>query len=112
MRLEILTVGSRDLDRSRAFYTGKLGFPVVEDRDGSSFVVDAGGIKLHVDKDGTRSPLMSAEPRLVFRTTAIAEHCTKLRDLGISVDGPRPDQGGFYAELKDPDGHPIILLER
>jgi catechol 2,3-dioxygenase-like lactoylglutathione lyase family enzyme len=107
MRLQSLSLTSRDLARSRAFYTAKLGFRVVEEADGKSFVVDAGGVKLHVGVDGARSPLAAAEPRLVFDTKGLAERCMVLRDLGVSVDGPRQGR----AELADPDGHPIILVE-
>ncbi|HEY7956488.1 MAG TPA: VOC family protein, partial [Polyangia bacterium] len=89
MRFDALTLSSRDLARSRAFYTGKLGFRVLAEDGRSYFMVDAGGIKLHVDAESARSPLASAEPRLVFRTEAVAERCTTLRDLGVSVDGPR-----------------------
>jgi len=107
MRLDALTLTSRDLPRSRAFYAAKLGFRVLEDREGQSFVVDAGGIKLHIDRDGARAPLTQAEPRLVFNTEDLAARCLSLRDLGVSVDGPRDGR----AALSDPDGHPIILLE-
>jgi catechol 2,3-dioxygenase-like lactoylglutathione lyase family enzyme len=112
MRLDSLTLTTKDLARSRAFYAAKLGFRVLEDRDGQSFVVDAGGVKLHVDMDGARSPLASSEPRLVFNTSELAARCTALRDLGVSVDGPRRADSGVIAELSDPDGHPIILFER
>src|SRR5262245_24270110 len=112
MRLDSLTLTTKDVARARAFYAAKLGFRVLEEREGSSFIVDAGGIKLHVDKDGTRSPLARAEPRLVFNTNGLHARCTALRDLGVSVDGPRPADGGAVAELSDPDGHPIVLWER
>jgi len=112
MRLDTLTLTARDLDRARAFYNGKLGFRVIEDHAGRSFVVDAGGVRLHVDKDGKRAPLAQAEPRLCFHTVEVAARCTALRDLGVSVDGPRHTPDGVIAELSDPDGHPIILCER
>jgi catechol 2,3-dioxygenase-like lactoylglutathione lyase family enzyme len=108
MRLSTLTLTSRDLARSRAFYSGKLGFRVLQDVDGQSFVLDAGSVMLTVDRDGARVPLTQAEPRLVFHTDGLAQRCTTLRDLGVSVDGPRNGK----AELSDPDGHPIILMER
>ena len=107
MRLSALTLTSRNLRRSRAFYTAKLGFKLVEERAGKMFVVDAGGIRLHVDGEGTRNPLDVAEPRLLFRTPSLAERCLALRDAGVSVEGPRDG----IAELADPDGHPIILME-
>jgi catechol 2,3-dioxygenase-like lactoylglutathione lyase family enzyme len=115
MRLDTLTLTTRDLTRSRAFYAAKLGFPVVEDRDGESFVVDAGGIKLHVDRtiaDLKRAPLSHSEPRLVFDTVDLTDRCRTLRDLGVSVEGPRSADRGAFAELSDPDGHPIVLWER
>jgi catechol 2,3-dioxygenase-like lactoylglutathione lyase family enzyme len=113
MRLDTLTLTTKDIARARSFYAAKLGFRVLEDQDGQSFVVDAGGVKLHVDKDGTRSPLARAEPRLVFNTVELAARCTQLRDLGVSVDGPRSaGLDGHFAELSDPDGHPIVLWER
>ena len=106
MQLEALTLTARDLDRSRAFYAGKLGFAVVEQSE-RSFVVDAGGVRLVVARDGARSPLDACEPRLVFRTRQLALRCMALRDLGISVEGPVRGR----AELSDPDGHPINLVE-
>lgn len=112
MRLDALTLASRDLARSRAFYTAKLGFRVVEEDGRSYFKVDAGGVKLHVDAEGAHSPLQAAEPRLLFHTRELAARCTSLRDLGVSVDGPHATGDGVRAYLSDPDGHPIILLER
>jgi catechol 2,3-dioxygenase-like lactoylglutathione lyase family enzyme len=112
MRLDTVTLTSRDLARSRAFYAGKLGFRVLEEDEGRAFVLDAGGVRLTVDREGTRAPLSAAEPRLVFRTNQVAARCTQLRDLGISVDGPIAVPGGVQATLTDPDGHPIVLVER
>ena len=106
MQLEALTLTARDLDRSRAFYTKKLGFAVVEEND-RSFVLDAGGVRLMIARDGGRSPLDAAEPRLVFRTRQLVQRCLLLRDLGVSVEGPVRGR----AELADPDGHPINLVE-
>ena len=94
MRLDTLTLTSSNVQRSRAFYNGKLGFRVVKEGD-AGFVVDAGGIKLQVDKNGLKAPLMLAEPRLVFDTKELASRCTQLRDLGVSVDGP--EEGGGRA---------------
>ena len=115
MRLETLTLSTQNLPRSRSFYSAKLGFPVVEDRDGEWFVVDAGGIKLHVDRAAVqKAPLENAEPRLVFHTSDLRARCLELRDRGVSVEGPMASPGaqGQYAQLADPDGHPIVLLER
>ncbi len=106
MQLEALTLTARDLERSRAFYAKKLGFAVVEESE-RAFVVDAGGVRLVVARDGARSPLDAAEPRLVFRTSGLATRCRELRDLGVSVEGPVRGR----AELSDPDGHPINLVE-
>ena len=73
MELQALTLTARDLDRSRAFYSKKLGFAVVEQSD-RSFVVDAGGgVRLVIARDGARSPLDAAEPRLVFRTRELGK---------------------------------------
>jgi catechol 2,3-dioxygenase-like lactoylglutathione lyase family enzyme len=106
MMLEALTLTARDLERSRAFYAEKLGFALVESND-RSFVVDAGGVRLVVARDGARSPLDAAEPRLSFRTRELALRCMALRDAGVSVAGPVRGR----AELADPDGHPINLVE-
>jgi catechol 2,3-dioxygenase-like lactoylglutathione lyase family enzyme len=106
MQLQALTLTARDLDRSRTFYAKKLGFAVVEET-ARSFVVDAGGVRLVVATDGVRSPLDSAEPRLVFVTNELTKRCHALRDLGVSVEGPVAGR----AELTDPDGHPINLVE-
>ena len=107
MRLSTLTLTSRDLLRSRAFHTMKLGFKLIDELSGKCFVVDAGGVNLRIDAEGARSPLAAAEPRLVFESKGLAERCMLLRDLGVSVEGPRNGR----AELSDPDGHPITLVE-
>ena len=106
MMLEALTLTARDLERSRAFYAEKLGFSLVESGE-RSFVVDAGGVRLVVARDGARAPLDAAEPRLSFRTKQLALRCLALRDAGVSVEGPVRGR----AELADPDGHPINLVE-
>jgi catechol 2,3-dioxygenase-like lactoylglutathione lyase family enzyme len=111
MRLNALKLSTRDLARARAFYSAKLGFRVLAD-EGESFVVDAGGVELHVDKDGAHTPLERVEPRLVFDTEDLGDRCRTLRDLGVSVEGPRRAAHGSFAELSDPDGHPIVLWER
>ena len=51
-------------------------------------------------------------PRLVFNTADLSDRCRTLRDLGVSVEGPRVGDSGAFAELADPDGHPIVLWER
>jgi catechol 2,3-dioxygenase-like lactoylglutathione lyase family enzyme len=111
MRLDTLTLTSTNIARSRAFYNGKLGFRVLEEGD-AGFVVDAGGVKLQVGRNGLKAPLAHAEPKLVFDTKELAARCTQLRDLGVSVDGPRQAPEGQFAELSDPDGHPIVLWEK
>jgi catechol 2,3-dioxygenase-like lactoylglutathione lyase family enzyme len=111
MRLDTLTLATRDLARSRAFYSSKLGFELLEERE-TSFVVDAGGVKLHVDKESLRAPLTHTEPRLVFYAEDLMRRCMTLRDLGVSVDGPRKEGRETVAHLADPDGHPIVLWER
>ena len=113
MRFETLTLSTRDLLRARSFYSTKLGFPVVDDGDGEFFVVDAGGVRLHVDRTAVRrSPLENTEPRLVFHTDDLRSRCLELRDAGVSVDGPLARSGRIYAQLADPDGHPIVILEQ
>ena len=114
MRFQTLTLTTHNLPRARSFYSSKLGFPVVADRDGEWFVVDAGGLELHVDRSLVqKSPLDNAEPRLVFQTDDLRSRCLELRDRGVSVDGPiATGAQGLYAELADPDGHPIVLMER
>jgi catechol 2,3-dioxygenase-like lactoylglutathione lyase family enzyme len=112
MRLETLTLSTRDLLRARSFYAGQLGFPVVDDEEGQFFVVDAGGVRLHVDRSVVRSSrLENTEPRLVFHTGDLRTRCLELRDAGISVEGPLAQSGRIYAQLADPDGHPIVILE-
>jgi catechol 2,3-dioxygenase-like lactoylglutathione lyase family enzyme len=113
LRLETLTLSTRDLGRARSFYSSKLGFPVVDDEEGQFFVVDAGGVRLHVDRTLVRSArLENAEPRLVFHTGDLQTRCLELRDAGVSVEGPLAQSGRIYAQLADPDGHPIVILEQ
>jgi catechol 2,3-dioxygenase-like lactoylglutathione lyase family enzyme len=116
MKLERLTLHTRDLPRAREFYRDTLGFPVTDHEQ--NIVVDAGGIELCVDPTAPRVRLDSAEPRLIFHTEGLQALCLDLRDRGVSVDGPRVVLGTpgsptqLTAELSDPDGHPIVVVER
>lgn len=115
LRLQSLGLTTRDLGRAKAFYCGKLGLPVVEETSGR-LTLDAGGVRIAVVLDGARPPLGHVEPKLSFHVDALMHRCMVLRDRGVSVDGPLVAEGPNgstrrYAELSDPDGHPIVMYE-
>jgi glyoxylase I family protein len=120
-RLHGVRYQSRDIGRSVAFYTERLGF-VLKFRQGDAFAsVSCDGVDLLLS--GTSSSGAQPMPdgrqqepggwnRLVLRVDDLAAAVGSLKAAGLSfrneiLSGP----GGRQIQLLDPDGNPIELFE-
>ena len=110
-----------DVDAAVAFYTGVLGFELVEQWGPPFAMVRRDDLTLWLSgpgssaarplADGTR-PVTGGWNRLVLETDDIASHIARLTKAGATlrndiVAGP----GGKQALILDPSGNPIELFE-
>jgi hypothetical protein len=101
-----------DLGRAREFWVGLLACPILEEREGEYFIVDAGGLKLCVDIDGRREGDVASDPVIAFKIASVRDVVAMLRTRGVSVvKVDTSEDNGTWAEIRDPDGRPILLTE-
>jgi catechol 2,3-dioxygenase-like lactoylglutathione lyase family enzyme len=111
-RCAFVALTTTDLPRARRFWVDQLAFPVTEEDEGH-FVVDAAGLRLRVVlADGNVHRAGSTDPVLAFEVASLAETLADLAERdGYAHRGPAEGPHGAYAELRDPDGRPIVLTE-
>jgi lactoylglutathione lyase len=112
----------RDIDRSLAFYVGRLGFSEMLrlDRDGRLWLVylritDDQHLELFPDGEGERAPA----PTTVgynHMCLAVPDIDAALRELeaaGVALHRPKTmgADGNWQAWIEDPDGHRIELMQ-
>ena len=119
MKLELVPLPVRDVDRAKAFYVEQLGF--VEDVDVRPFEgvrvvqVTPPGSACSIGF-GTGVPAYGGEPGTVRALHLVVEDVEQARAelVGRGVDvGPVEDVGGGvrYASFSDPDGNTLTLQE-
>jgi catechol 2,3-dioxygenase-like lactoylglutathione lyase family enzyme len=107
-RYSFVAITAADLVLARHFWVDQLGFTVIEETEGSHFIVDAGGLRLCVDiADGDVHRAGGGDPVIGLKVDSVVK---TLAALGIVADIKDTDRGA-YAELRDPDGHVVILSE-
>jgi GNAT superfamily N-acetyltransferase len=119
--LTVAFVPSTDLDRSRRFYEGILGLPVVE-QDGFAVVLDAVRLTIRVTYVG---PHVTVQPFTVlgWEVGDIRADMAGLVERGVAflrVDTVDQDEAGVWtapdgtqvAWFKDPDGNTLSLSQR
>jgi catechol 2,3-dioxygenase-like lactoylglutathione lyase family enzyme len=119
--LTVAFVPSTDLDRSRRFYEGILGFPVVE-RDRFAVVLDAGRLTIRVTYVGRE---FTVQPFTVlgWEVADIQADMADLVERGVAflrVGTVEQDEAGVWtapdgthiAWFKDPDGNTLSLSQR
>jgi lactoylglutathione lyase len=112
-----------DIDRSLAFYTGRLGFPEMlrlHRDDGSLWLVylritDAQYLELFPDAKGERAPPEDANGlnHLCLTVDDIEAAVARLAERGVPLLRPlkRGADGNRQAWIEDPDGNRIELME-
>jgi catechol 2,3-dioxygenase-like lactoylglutathione lyase family enzyme len=111
-RYTFMAVTTADLARARTFWVDHLLCPIIEESSGEYFIVDAGGLKLCVDVDDARRDVAGSDPVIAFRVSSIVDIVSALRSRGVSiVNEVLGAETGSWAEIRDPDGHTILLTE-
>lgn len=109
MRLNQVTVGSTDIDRSERFYR-LLGLRlIVRTDDYLRFECPTGDSTFSVERVSTVPP--GERVTIYFETDDVDGQYQRLRD-SVEFSGPPTDMPWLWREarLRDPDGHPLCLF--
>ena len=108
-----------DLERALAFYTGVLGFTLMQRMGSSAAFISAGGYHHHIGLNTWESRGGSPPPpgttglyHLAIRyptRAALADAFRRLRAAGIPLDGASDHGVSEALYLRDPDGNGIEL---
>lgn len=115
LELNHAMVYSTDVPRALAFYSGALGFEVIEQYgNGYARLVSPGGrgtIGLHALDPGQQMHTPTEGLRLYFEVKKLDDFCAALVEQGVAIEKMPADMpwGWRHAYLRDPDGHMISL---
>lgn len=100
----------RDMDVALSFYRDTLGLTVREQGKWLS-ILDAGAFEIALRWTGSaaRKPRVG-DTQLEFRTDDLDRSVAALHHRSVPVDVRSDRVRGRYAELRDPDGHLVVLL--
>jgi lactoylglutathione lyase len=112
----------RDVDRSLAFYVGRLGFEEMLrlDRDGRLWLVylrvtDDQHLELFPEGEGLRAPAAEAVAynHMCLAVPDIDAAVAELEQAGVGLLRPKllGVDGNWQAWIEDPDGHRIELMQ-
>ena len=110
MRLNQVTVGSTDLDRSEAFY-GALGLKlIVKDGHYLRFECPDGESTFSVEKVDDVPD--TEQVTVYFESDRIDDEFERLRAGGVEFEHPPTDMSWLWREarLRDPDGHRLCIF--
>ncbi len=112
-RYSFVAITAKDLPRARGFWVDAMGFRVTEEAPGRFFIVDAGGLRLCVDvPDGGVHGEPGGDPVIGLKVGSLSSALSALAARGLFPErGPTPGTRGAWAQLRDPDGHPVVLTE-
>ncbi len=112
-RYSSVSLATADLARARWFWVEQLGFAVSSEEAGRYFVLDAGTLRLRVDAaDGDVHRIGSTDPVVAFKVASVEETLAELASRDVYAHrGPFSGPQGAAAELRDPDGRPVLLTE-
>jgi catechol 2,3-dioxygenase-like lactoylglutathione lyase family enzyme len=112
-RYASVSLATADLPRARWFWVDQLGFAISSEEAGRFFMVDAGTLRLRVDAvDGDVHRVGSTDPVVAFKVASVAETLAELATRDVYAHrGPFSGPQGATAELCDPDGRPLLLIE-
>ncbi|HEY1605987.1 MAG TPA: VOC family protein [Allosphingosinicella sp.] len=111
-RLLQITLPTRDLSRSLAFYEGVLGLKLLFTAGDAAFL-DAGGVRLRLEQTGTRAPTGAVE--LYFNDPGLARaeplKARGVRFLGLPETVQHLEASDLQLlEFMDPDGNALALM--
>jgi len=111
-RYSFVALTTVDLDRARDFWVNTLGFLITEEAAGQFFIVDAGGLRLCIDRaDDDIHKLGGSDPTIGLKVRAISDVLLRLASLGVVAELSDVPGRGKYAVIRDPDGRAVIISE-
>ncbi len=112
LRLHSIMLGVREIDRSLAFYTGKLGL-TLQSRFGDFAMVGANGTTIVLSAQLVRArPAVAPEPvEIVLSVDSVRDAFARLRARDVEfLNEPHTIDGqNDVANFEDPDGHLFSL---
>jgi len=111
--VDFISIPSRDLARSRAFYLETLGLPLDRDTP-TGFEVTAGQVTLGVwEPERIGRPFEPAANEVALRVPDVAAARAQLEQAGVTFRGETIDTGVCHMALfSDPDGNALMLHRR
>jgi catechol 2,3-dioxygenase-like lactoylglutathione lyase family enzyme len=112
-RYAFVALTTQDLRKARAFWVDLLGCPATEERDNEYFIVDAGGLRLCVDReDGGVHRAGSSDPTIGLKVQSAAATLAELVNRGLTEEAKIISAArGAYVVIHDPEGRCVILTE-
>ena len=110
--IQIVMLGTNDLDAAMAFYEGKLGLALQFRSPGFAFL-SAGGVTLCLSEPLARaSTNLVGATELVFKVAGVRDAHRALQDRGVEfVNEPRQVTPTDWAvNFLDPSGHKLSLF--
>jgi catechol 2,3-dioxygenase-like lactoylglutathione lyase family enzyme len=93
-----------DVQRSRDWYVGKLGFALEREREGAVGITDQAGLTIFLIKAG--GALAGQKITLTIQVASVESKHQELTGLGVTFVSPPGRQfWGHGAEVLDPDGY-------
>ena len=112
-RCAFVAMTTTDLARARKFWVKQMGFPVVIQKRGEYFMVDAAGMRLCVDlADGGAHRGPGSDPVIGLKVASLEKTLAGLKRRSVNPSAPPVRaRRGSYAELTDPDGRRVVITE-
>lgn len=110
--VRIVTFVTRNLARARAFYVDQLGFAVLQEEADRFVMINAGTIRLRIDRADAAHPAKGGGASLVFRVRNVAKTAKELDERGVGYETFTGARVGDYLETSDPDGYRLVFAER
>jgi catechol 2,3-dioxygenase-like lactoylglutathione lyase family enzyme len=111
VRLNHVTLGVTDLDRSVAFYK-RLGFTQIVAEDGyARFICPEGDATLSLERGGDAAESGAGAISVHFESERLDALVAELKSRGVGFEQDPTDQPYLWREavLRDPDGHRLFV---
>jgi catechol 2,3-dioxygenase-like lactoylglutathione lyase family enzyme len=112
-RYSFVAVTAGDLAKTRRFWVEALGCAVTEEEAGHHVIVDAGGLRLCLDReDGGTHRTGGQDPVIGLHVRSLPAALAALARHGVTpLEPPRMGNRAAYARVRDPDGRIVVLTE-
>lgn len=110
--VRIVSIVTRHLGKSRAFWVDRLGFAVVKEEPDRFVMINAGTFRLCIDRADEAHPAKGGGASLIFRVRNVGKTAKELDARGVGYELFTGERIGDYLETADPDGYRIVFAER